>query len=645
MTRSIFILLIAFTLLCPLPVLGQSQRLGIPAGSFSLKPNGSKSVRGYCMDFGVPAPKPKTSLGNVLTAPSQIVVRDNAGKTFTIAEALESNLLRIEATSKNADKTVEKVLDDGTASFTVHFTLRELSLGNKWSDLYKDLKSKQFTDAPEALQKYISAHKEESTGTLKLLRKWIIEDIAEGDGEHVRFVNQSDQNLEINVKSAAVFSETHKKLSDVVLDVPPSSSDSSHSENQRRIWLDNSALHASISGKFAEEYILGSEKRSGVKTFVRDGDDTFVLGQVEYPRMNPIIELRLVRKGKVERIAEGRKAIDEFSATLNRITAKNSDGNFVLTRIDIPRFGEDGVRIQLGKKAIELPLDEFNKFMEGGELPESIRREVDLLPPTANIVMWRDPLKLSQGTDYIEANGKPYRAQYSIAECVIRLDTALGNKRNCYLDDFRPLVKSRVQSAPTVRGPEDLALISDKASFPVRDFGIIDNIEEVVSECGVAVFRDMNIQNLGRRNAFLAPNLIAITGHKDEKFREYMSTIVETGLIKDKVLVVYSCYETSDETMNSTLLRHENAPKAIVFIKDTISPSAVESVLVSLATILKDNKTESLKVKQLLDKAVEEALTDPNETEVQKVEIKKIRKSVNQVSMNSFDNWQPVLMG
>lgn len=610
----------------------QSQRLGLPAGTFSVEPGGSVSRRGYCMDLGVPAPNPGVALPHLLTDATGMEVVIGQREPLSVPAAIEAGYLRLEARGMYEGRTVEEVRQDATADAGVRLILESLEQELLQPGLYSALRDRPASEALEVIQEYRADRNvtEEVAATLDAIGRML----AGGDGEHVVFVNTTSESMEVRIKEPAVFAERAGTLDDILLDIPESGSDIEHASNQARIWRDNSAIHAALSGKDVDAYFASEDMRTGLTTFTRLGRETFVLSETD-----TAVEVRVVEDGRIREVIRGDDALPQFSRKLNEQLVESSDRSTQFVRFDLFHdAASETVRMQLGRRSVEVRAEELGEFLAGNAVPETFSAAIQDVPEGTRVIVWRDPLFRLAGPE----------EQLMATTLARRLHETFGDRMEVFLDDDMQSSKVRAATIQGVSGPSDLALLSDKQSFPLEDWGIVENVEEYMQELGAGVYRDITLERLNAALDANESNIVVLSGHKDDAFREYYRALSTNGVLKDRVVLMLSCYQPGDEALNSEVMRSENAPKAVFFLDVEIDPAAVEDVLHAVGEELRGNEGREVKLRDLLDRCIDRALNDDSISDRKKAQIELLRRAVIQVSayypQNDSRDWLAVMV-
>jgi hypothetical protein len=587
----------------------QTQRLGIPVGDFAVDANGKLARRGYCMDAGVKAPAPGARLSHVLTDAANIEVRIGDGPPKSLQRALEANQVRLEAKAMFEGATLSDVMNDSKVDANMQLFLALKAIQHK--ELFHSLLDKPVGEASKGIAQYIKSKTLSKTEAAQL--RDIADYLSGGDGEHVVFVNLTGKRLAISVKEVAVVGEQPGALKDVVLpNVVPSRGDADQKAIQTAVWFDNSAIHAAQSNKDANSYLQSVEARAPVKSFVRVGSETHVLVQ-----RDKTIEVRIVEQDQIKDRLSGPEALARYSALLASVVASASGERTKFAMLTRHHDGKPAaVRFALGKDMVELSKDDFETLLKTGSVPASLDAQFRSLPEGSRIVLWRDPL--------MQSNSPERMGEFTALATA--LHAKYGKRINVFLDDDMTKSVERIDTIAPVAKPTDVALIADKLSFPVNDHGIVDDVEAKFKQAGLTVYASLPEQ------AVTEANLVVLTGHKDQAYRDYVDALIDKGVLQDRVVLMFSCYAKGDERFNSSSLSTDKAPKAIVFFPDELDATAVSDVLKNFADRLKKEPGEPASIRSLLDKSIDEVLADPDATNELKSEAEKMRRAVIQVS-------------
>jgi len=114
-------------------------------------------------------------------------------------------------------------------------------------------------------------------------------------------------------------------------------------------------------------------------------------------------------------------------------------------------------------------------------------------------------------------------------------------------------------------------------------------------------------------------------------YRDFLNDLADRGLLDNKVIISNACHLGDDIQAYSTLIQNNNV-KLFIHFSDKISPSAVNAVLQKLGNKLAN--TNGADAMAVWRKAVDEALQNDRYSSALKLEIKKLKYPVIQVSKN-----------
>jgi hypothetical protein len=297
--------------------------------------------------------------------------------------------------------------------------------------------------------------------------------------------------------------------------------------------------------------------------------------------------------------------------------AKRSDNNTVF--IHLP-WNKGDIQLQIGKHRELISQSEMRRFLNGeGDLQTFDKffneRQNDGQP--LNFIILGD--LFAHGPSPKQPNG---------LQLTSALKRRYSNKtRKFFFANDTEISKTNLRNLPSVNSAKDIAVVSEQSSFKVIDYDVIANIEAELKKAGIKVITE--------NKEIESANIIFITGHKDQQFRKKIEELGSKGSLKDKVVVLFSCYEKGDVAFNSDMIRRISKARAVYFPTGKINPLAVEAVLRELSNIIKKNQAENSKIDSLLERCVDEAYKKETNTRLRE-EILKIRSAVKQLSLLSY---------
>ena len=234
-----------------------------------------------------------------------------------------------------------------------------------------------------------------------------------------------------------------------------------------------------------------------------------------------------------------------------------------------------------------------------------------------------------------EAN--PAQSRVRETRLIKALQQRYGDKYDFFLDDDLDESLRRRATLPAIRALSQVALLPEIESFPE-----VEQREDLTSV--IRRFRDTGGSVYGFAledgrvkppETITEPNLVVLSGHKDSAFQSYVRNLQARGALRNRVVLLFSCYADSDEAFNSDILAREGAPKAVIFFTKEVSPVAVKYALFFLSEILKDNPDiEARNLRKLLIDSIDRAVKSPRVHPENRDAIMELRDAIMQLSLH-----------
>ena len=273
----------------------------------------------------------------------------------------------------------------------------------------------------------------------------------------------------------------------------------------------------------------------------------------------------------------GIEAIDWWDARSTEKVKANSDEVTAFFRMRASRTETDRVDFQIGEEFIKVSKSEIDNFIAGtGDFPklDAFLKERSSLK---QLVSW-DPLDIN--TDRLRM--------------VEAIESQYGDRIKVLHDDDLQIGKENAKNLPTIRGSTDLAAYIPRNGFDVRDYSVLQAIEDYLTQAQIRTIRDTTRVE--------ESNIIIITGHKDKALKEYFMQLGREGCLKGKVVLMLSCYEQGDTAFHSNAIKGYGI-RGITFLRETINPQAVEKVVVEMCDVLKKMQGSATDLKNLMKKS------------------------------------------
>jgi hypothetical protein len=159
--------------------------------------------------------------------------------------------------------------------------------------------------------------------------------------------------------------------------------------------------------------------------------------------------------------------------------------------------------------------------------------------------------------------------------------------RDFVIDDDVLVAAANIALLNKASAPEDVILVSDKTSFPVKDHTAIQRIESRLNSSGIHIIHDVAKAGTAELSKLKAANVIVLTGHKDAAFIAYLRQLVDSGILRGKTVLMASCYSRLDAAWASSLIQDSGA-REVIYFSDEINSLAVEKILIKLGGFLKE---------------------------------------------------------
>ena len=383
---------------------------------------------------------------------------------------------------------------------------------------------------------------------------------------------------------------------------------------------------------------VGKMNDVNVITYEKDADKVHAI--VEAP--DGIELVSLVGPDKVVR-HKGDAAIDQMDAVTRRLVEKNSSDVQAFAHLGSFKKGEGGSAvIQVGGESREITRDELDRFISrqgdsevldalfgssGGSVPRDVifyrsafqrgsdtDRQIAAAGGGGNkggatddtVLMAGDPDPKRGGEVDARQSGKGgsgngsglNREIMSPLTLVVALSKRYKNRR-FFLDDEMEKARENLASLPAVKGSNDIAAyLTTGDEFKVEDRGAVKDIERQLKWMGVQIRYDTQTFEQG--------NVMVISGHKDEALVDYLEAHRKAGNFKDKIVVLFSCYQNRDESLNHKIIK-EGGARGVLFYSEKINPIAVRETMIELGKLLNIQDFSEQQMSELLDRSVQNA--------------------------------------
>ncbi|HEX8178628.1 MAG TPA: hypothetical protein VF525_03710 [Pyrinomonadaceae bacterium] len=285
----------------------------------------------------------------------------------------------------------------------------------------------------------------------------------------------------------------------------------------------------------------------------------------------------------------------------------------------------DNIRLTIGSRKKDVSAAKMEEFLSDPMSKNSTVLD-DVLRPegggAGEFVVYRDAL-----TRRPERFGGSLKAGRT--DDPMRLAVALRERYpelKIYLDDEVEIAARNQKLLAPLRRPADLGVLAPEESFSVTDHDLVKKIKDTLNAAGIRVFSTAE----GTRGV---PNILLISGHNDANLVTYLTSLGEQGLLKDKVLILNTCYAVDNPNLAHHLIQRYGA-RGIYLHTETIRPVALQPVMDQLGVVLKEVESSGAAVhpSELLDRAIDRVLLDKSLSPRLKSEVMKLKRGVLQIS-------------
>jgi hypothetical protein len=680
--KRLHFFLLAFTIFyVAVPnISGQSQRLAIPATSFSLPKRGTHSdVRAYCLDRHLRIGTP-VDFTEVLAGDARVVHVGNR-PLMTLREAIDGQFLKVRGAGlrdpnySEVNGTQIRFLSTTDEPISINFT-RTVALGENGSNQVEPntlAAIRTFTSEEdfrtvqdqvwlkeidetrlEALGFYgpgktsrtrlatrnavLAFQKEHGLPRTGILNPVTKRALAEAERKQIDGFEQLGFTASLDGTAVAHVSDNIRAF-ETFLDraTPPTGKLS----DTLRLKLDNfrrdlgpavsQALAAHSSRALPSDTTLLTNN-SDIVTFERDNfvdrngnplDLTNVL--VKTPQT---IELLGIENGVLTRRASGEKALIELDSYLQASARIPMDSRTVTVRSGIYKPGGT-IPLRIGDIKIELSPEEMQRFISGtrnSKIDAAIDRLTSSRSTKPRVLVFRSPFSQGrseniQGVPVLSLYG--YKEQEALA-LARAIDRDYGQKVDVFVGSDRTVAGANLRNIPKLNQGSQIGIyIDENFKYSTR---IVEPIRKDL--------RDSQIQILEVGNG-PAPDtrIYVFAGHRDVAYQQLILRLADEGHFRDGIIVQAVCGGTCDGAFNSLLISKSGA-RAVISHEPDINAQAVQDVLVKFAELMSKEGAPNGNYQDLWLKSVDEVerSADPALRE----DVRKLRRIVKQVSLSRY---------
>jgi hypothetical protein len=334
--------------------------------------------------------------------------------------------------------------------------------------------------------------------------------------------------------------------------------------------------------------------------------------------------LRYTSAGAQSVEVRGSRALDDFeNIGRERVrAASNARLKFVFAM----GLESDEVRLQVGDKQVRIDADDLAMLLDNPRAKEPSPLE-GAFAPGGEYVIYRDSLDRRPSL-----NGGSVRENTPTNP--VRLAEMLQSRyadSHFYLDDEPEMAVRNHAALAGIRGPEDLVAMIPEETFAVQDWDLRKRIKGYLEDGHIKpVDTGAGLNDV--------PNVLMVSGDNEPALAKYLTELGEKGFLKDRVLLLNTCYARQNPNFFSELLA-KYQPKAIFLHGDYVHVDALQRMVRELGPMLNEARASDRPIApaDLLRNAVNRALADPSLSPRLRLHLEMLNKGVLQISQALTD--------
>jgi len=264
-------------------------------------------------------------------------------------------------------------------------------------------------------------------------------------------------------------------------------------------------------------------------------------------------------------LLNGSEAADAYTSILTSELSASSSPEMKLFAVS--RFADKYELMLPDGPPILLSAEELAALKTGKSLPDSHELSKTLAGiGDTPLVLYTNPLTLRDSVQRAAGDDVAYAIQRSYPQSTVILDP-LSDKTKEQIANLRGL---GVNKSARVT-----AIVAEK-TFSVKDFKLVQNIEQQLESNGVTVLRIGSGQI--HWTAESGQVVLVITGHIDSQLAAFVRLLGDAGVLKDNYVVFNSCRAKLSRQLATEMTTHYGAT-AVFSYDSQITPERLEPVL------------------------------------------------------------------
>lgn len=280
------------------------------------------------------------------------------------------------------------------------------------------------------------------------------------------------------------------------------------------------------------------------------------------------------------------------------------------------------VRIDLGAKRIDTTTFKFKE-----DLDVALKSAAD--EGVTDIVVYRDALDRRPAIH----GGSMRRFSFSDPlDVVASINETPGRPLRAHLANDIDLAMANHGRIGAIHTRNDVTVILAGAEANIETHGLNVRVRRPLESSGMTIANDLSA---------VGPNskVILVWGNNDAALVQYLTRAGEAGHLKDKVMLVATCFAEGNPNLFQTLLA-KYGPTAVMIHGEPITPVALQRVALEIPEVIRaaEAAQEAIDPARLFSKAAERVLKDGTISNQLRTSIEKLLRSGLQLSENLRDS-------
>ncbi len=307
--------------------------------------------------------------------------------------------------------------------------------------------------------------------------------------------------------------------------------------------------------------------------------------------------------------------------------------------------------VNLNSKTIRLSFngEVFDqKFTENpfDEIVNHITMKIEKLPKNSTVIIVRDRLQFScenydkmdiksnSGDKFLNIQLLDEVKLINFTEATRNIKKQIRSDQRIFISKFDNIESdfSKLKNIPIVKSSQDIITYMSPKSFGIY----ADQASAMKSKLIRGKVKVIDIEkDIINEKEIKQSNVLILSGHKNENFELYLKKLAEKGLLQNKVVAIFSCYEQGTTHLNSYLIQVGGA-RQIIFFPTKIDVNATKAVFSELVDMLNSEiPSGGITLEKAINLSIDRAIIKYPDL---KNELEEIRSHIPQIAFHSTFN-------